>query len=155
MNEAATPMTIPEKVIEHIGVSHAALEKAAADQQALEATREKVAAMIPKAVDAAVSGERIEDTPEQRQKLAEILADPVQALEIFCKVAVHRNAAEHTLGTPVDGQTKTAGASGNGNGQPGYDSLTNPNVGVRTTRVKQSDHRLFSRLGLNPPQQET
>jgi len=142
-------MTIPEKVIEHIGVSHAALEKAAADQQALEDTREKVAALIPKAVDAAVSGERIEDTPEQRQKLAEILADPVAALEIFCKVAVHRNAAEQTLGTPVDGAVKTAGANGNGQG---YDSLTNPNVGVRTTMVKQSDQRLFSALGLTPPQ---
>jgi hypothetical protein len=142
-------MTIPEKVVEYIGYSSAALEKAAADIAAREAQQTKVAELIPTAVDALVSGERIDE--EQREKAAEALADPVRCLEILTKVAVHRNASERALGQPVagDGQTKTAGA---GNGQ--YDSLQDPHVGARTTKVKQSSVNLFSRLGLTPPTQD-
>jgi hypothetical protein len=142
-------MTIPEKVIEYIGYSSAALEKAAQDMAAREAQKTKVAELIPAAVDALVSGERIDE--DQREKAAAALADPVKVLEILTKVAVHRNASERALGQPVagDGQTKQASA---GHGQ--YDSLQDPNVGARTTKVKQSSVNLFSRLGLTPPAQE-
>lgn len=142
-------MTLPEKVIEHIGYSSAALEKAAAEKAAWEAQQQKVAALIPAAVDALVSGERIEE--DQRQKAAEALRDPVKALEILTKVAVHRNASERALGQPVAGDGKTKAASAGG-GQ--YNSLTDPHVGGRTTRVKQSSLNLFSRLGLTPPTQD-
>jgi len=145
-------MTVPEKVIEYIGYSAAALEKAAAAMTQQEAQQQKVAEFIPTAIDALLSGERIDE--DQREKAAAALADPVKALEILTKVAVHRNASERALGTPVNGngQEKSASASGNGNGQ--YDSLTSPHVGERTTKVKQSSVNLFSRLGLNPPTQE-
>lgn len=151
MPQAPKPgvMTIPEKVIEHIGYSSAGLQKAAAALAAQEAQQQKAAGLIPAAVDALVSGERIDE--DQREKAAAALADPVKCLEILTKVAVHRNASERALGQPVpgDGQTKTASA---GDGQ--YDSLRDPHVGARTTQVKQSSVNLFSRLGLTPPAQE-
>lgn len=144
----ATAMTLPEKVIEQIGYSSAALEKAARDQQVLETTRTKVAALIPQVVDALVAGERIRE--DQREKAAKALADPVQALELLIKVAGHRNTGEQSLGTPA-GQAKTAGA----NGRPGTNSLTQPMVGVRRTgQVKESSVRLFQRLGLTAPTEE-
>lgn len=133
-------MTLPEKVVDFIGYSSAALEKAAAHMQADEAQKQKIASMIPAVVDALVAGERITD--DQRTKAAEALRDPVKVLEILTKTALHRNTAERALGQPVAGQTKTASA---------YNSLQDPNVGARTTKVKQSSVALFSRLGLNPP----
>jgi hypothetical protein len=143
-------MTIPEKVVDYIGFSSAALEKAAAQLQHVDQQRQKVAALIPAAVDALISGERIDEN--QRAKAAEALRDPVKVLEILTKVAVHRNTTERTLGQPVtgNGQTKTAGANGNGQ----YNSLLDPCVGARTTRVKQSSVNLFTRLGLQAPSEE-
>lgn len=134
-------MTLPEKVVDYIGYSSAALEKAAAQLQEQEAQQQKIASLIPAAVDALVAGERI--TEDQRTKAAEALRDPVKVLEILTKTALHRNTAERALGQPVPGQTKTASAQ--------YNSLQDPHVGARTTKVKQSSVALFSRLGLAPP----
>jgi hypothetical protein len=148
---ADTPVTeLPEKVIKLTGIADAALTKAAERIAAYEQQQEKIASAIPAVVDALVSGERIEDTEAQRTKIAEILQDPVQTLELLCKVAVHRNGSEQSLGSPVDpGQTKTAG-----NGQPSYDSINDPRPGLRTSQVKQSSVTLFSRLGLPTPTSE-
>jgi len=143
-------MTLPEKVIEHIRVSDHALTKAAAAEEAALTKQAEVNQLIPQVCDVMVKHERI--TPQQRDKLAEMLKDPAKALELMIKVAGHRNQDELSkLGQGVtgDGQTKTAAADG----QP-YDpaaSLSNPNVGVRTTRVKQSSVNLFRGLGLAPP----
>ena len=149
MSATSTPAkTLPEKVIAMTGFADAALTKAAEQLAASEQREKEAAALIPRAVSALVSGERIEDTEEQRTKAAEILRDPVQALELLCKVATHRNTAENSLGSPVDstGQTKVAS-----NGQASYDSLTDPRPGLRTTRVKESDQRFFTKLGLAAP----
>jgi len=151
MSSNETPVqTLPEKVLDLAGYADAALTKAAEQITAIEQQEEKIAALIPKVVAAMVSGERIEDTEAQRTKLAEILKDPVQTVELLCKVAVHRNASERSLGEPVDpGHTKTAG-----NGRAAYDSLTDPRAGLRTSQVKQSSVTLFKRLGLDPPDSE-
>lgn len=139
-------MTLPEKVVEYIGYSSAALEKAAEVVSKSEAEKNARAALIPQAVEALVAGERID--PKQREKAAQVLADPVETLKLLIKVAQHRNAQEQGhLGTPVAGQTKTAGAVAH---DPST-SLSTPHVGRRTTMVKQSDVNLFSRLGLTPP----
>ena len=143
-------LTLAEKVVQQIQVSDIALQKAAAAEKAASAKQAEVAALIPQVVDTMVQHERI--TPAQREKLAEMLRDPAKTLELMIKVAGHRNADELSrLGSGVtgDGQTKTASAQGRG-----YDpasSLTNPNVGVRTTRVKQSSVNLFQGLGLATP----
>jgi hypothetical protein len=138
----ATQLTLPEKIVEHIGYSSAALEKAAAAIAQTDRVKAACQALIPGVVDALVENERI--LPEQREKAAATLADPVKALELLAHVAQHRNAGEQRLGEPADGQLKTAAYD------PGA-SLSNPYVGQRSTRVKQSDVNLFRRLGLAPP----
>jgi hypothetical protein len=134
--------TLVQKVIDYIGYSDAALTKAAAALEEKTAQQDKIAAAIPAAVKACVDNERIE--PHQKEALEHALRDPVKAIELVTKLAAHRNAAEMSrLGTPV-GQQKTAG----------YDpttSLTSGYVGARDGRLKASDVKLFTGLGLNPP----
>lgn len=139
-------MTLPEKVVEYVGYTGAVIEKAAAQENRLKAQRAKVAALIPAAVNALVANGRIRE--DQCTKAAEALADPVQALELLTKVAAHRTAdelAQLGTGVPTTGTTKTASAN-----DPAR-SLTNPNVGARSTMVKQSDVNFFRKLGLPAP----
>jgi hypothetical protein len=140
-------------VIEHVQVTSTALEKAAAAELARTEKQAAVSALIPQVCDTMLEHERI--TPQQREKLAEMLQDPVQALELMIKVAGHRNQDELArLGSGVDpsqpGQVKTAGANGGGSYDPSS-SLSDPNVGARTTRIKQSSVNLFQGLGLSAP----
>lgn len=134
--------TLVQKVIDYIGYSDAALTKAAAAIKTHEEQAEKIAALIPAAIKACVEHERIE--PHQKEALETALHDPVRTMELVVKLAGHKNAAEMArLGTPV-GQQKTAS----------YDpanSLTSGYVGARDGRLKASDIKLFTGLGLNPP----
>ena len=130
-----------QKIIDYIGYSDAAMTKAAADLKVRDEQQEKLARLIPEAVTACANNERIET--HQKEALAAALRDPVRAMELVIKLASHKNAAEMArVGTPV--ATKTAG----------YDptsSLTSGYVGARDGRLKASDVKLFTGLGLNPP----
>lgn len=130
-----------QKIIDYIGYSDAAMTKAASVLQERDEQHEKVAALIPAAVKACVENERIE--PHQKEALAAALQDPARTMELVIKLAAHKNAAEMArLGTPV--AEKAAG----------YDptaSLTSGYVGARDGRLKASDVKLFTGLGLNPP----
>jgi len=142
----APALTLPEKVIEYVQVTSTAMEKAAAAEQVTREKQAQVEQMIPEVCDIMVKHERIQ--PNQREKLAEMLRDPVTAMQLLMKTAGHRNQDELArLGSGVDpnAQEKTAGATGS------YDSLTDPHVGARSTRVKQSSAKLFQGLGLTPP----
>jgi hypothetical protein len=134
--------TLVQKVIDYIGFSDAALTKAAGVIKNQEEQAEKLAALIPAAVAACVEHERVES--HQKEALERALHDPVRTMELVVKLAGHKNAGEMArLGTPV-GQQKTAG----------YDpttSLTSGYVGARDGRLKASDVKLFTGLGLNPP----
>jgi hypothetical protein len=134
--------TLVQKVIDYIGYSDAALTKAASAIQTQEEQTEKLASLIPAAVAACVENERIES--HQKEALEKSLHDPVRTMELVVKLAGHKNAAEMArLGTPV-GQQKAAS----------YDptaSLTSGYVGARDGRLKASDIKLFTGLGLNPP----
>lgn len=134
--------TLVQKVIDYIGFSDAALTKAAAVIKTQEEQAEKLAALIPAAVAACVEHERVES--HQKEALERALHDPVRTMELVVKLAGHKNAAEMArLGTPV-GEQKTAS----------YDpttSLTSGYVGARDGRLKASDVKLFTGLGLNPP----
>ena len=131
-----------QKVIDYIGFSDAAMTKAASVLTAQEAAQEKVARLIPEAVKACVENERIE--AHQKEALAAALQDPVRAMELVIKLASHKNAAEMArLGTPVS-SVKTAGYNPD-------NSLTSGYVGARDGRLKASDVKLFTGLGLNPP----
>ena len=139
-----TGLRLAEKVIQHVTLTDKALSKAAAFEKAAAARDQKVAALIPKVVDTMVQFERI--SPNEREKLASLLKDPVKVLELMIKVAGHRNVDELSrLGAPAgQGQTKQANANP-------ANSLTNPFVGARTTTVKQSSVSLFKGLGLPAP----
>lgn len=138
--QVADNLTLPEKVIELVNISDAALEKAAAAQTKTAEAQTKTASLIPKVVDTMVQFNRI--NPDQREKLAQALKDPVQVLELLMKVAGHRNADEIArLGEPVGGTTKTASAA----------QRETPFVGGRNTGIRESDRRLFAGLGLPAP----
>ncbi len=107
--------TNDQQLIDYITTTSAALEKAAEADQRQEQQNTAIAAAIPKVVQAMVANNRIE--PGQAEKLARVLLDPVQALELLEKVAAHRNQDEIAdeqlrLGAPVGGggAEKTAGA---------------------------------------------
>lgn len=138
---STTNNALVQKIIDYIGYSDAAMTKAAADLSVRAEQQEKLARLIPEAVKACVENERIE--AHQKEALDAALRDPVRAMELVIKLAAHKNTAEMArLGTPV--ATKTAG----------YDptsSLTSGYVGARDGRLKASDVKLFTGLGLNPP----
>jgi len=130
-----------QKIIDYIGYSDAAMNKAASVLQASDEKNEKVAALIPAAVKACVENERIE--PHQKEALAAALQDPARAVELVIKLAAHKNAAELSrLGTPVAEKAASYDPAG---------SLTSGYVGARDGRLKASDVKLFTGLGLNPP----
>jgi hypothetical protein len=138
-----TDNSLVQKVIDYIGFSDAALTKAAAELEVREEQQEKLAKLIPEAVKVCVENERIE--PHQKEALANALQDPVRTMELVVKLASHRNAAEMSrIGTPVGNTQKTAGYDPN-------NSVTSAYVGARDGRLRASDIKLFTGLGLNPP----
>jgi len=137
----STNNALVQKIVDYIGYSDAAMTKAAEVLTAHDAAQEKLAQLIPAAVQACLTHERIE--AHQKEALAAALQDPARALELVIKLASHKNAAEMSrIGSSET--TKTAG----------YDpssSLTSGYVGARDGRLKASDVKFFTGLGLNPP----
>jgi hypothetical protein len=131
-----------QKVIDYIGFSDVAMSKAAEVIKTRDEQQAKVASLIPEAVKACAENERIES--HQKEALAAALQDPVRAMELIVKLASHRNAAELSrIGTPTTTQ-KSASYDPN-------NSVTSSYVGARDGRLRASDIKLFTGLGLNPP----
>lgn len=132
---------VQDKILQYIQCSGVALEKAEKQAAAHNELQKKVDEMIPNAVNALLSNGRLQS--HQAKEAAVMLRDPVKALEILIKTAEHRNDEELAkLGSQVAAQTKLASAK---------NSLNNPYVGARTSSLKESDIRLFEKLGLAVP----
>jgi len=137
-------MTLAEKVLHQIRVSDTVLQKAASTEKEQQEKTAAITALIPSVVESLVQNERI--LPNQQEKLAEVLKDPVQTLDLLIKVAAHRTVDEvATLGHGVGEKTASA------NSHTPARSLSDPFVGGRTTTVKQSSVNLFRGLGLTQP----
>lgn len=119
----------------------AMIEKTSAMLEEKKAQDNKIAALVPQAVESLLANERIE--PGQKEAAALALQDPVRALEILIKVAYHRNQTEKAkIGSPVAPRQKTASAS---------NSLTSSYVGDRRPgKLKESDLAMMSRLNITP-----
>lgn len=110
--EAQDAMNFPERVVNTMQIAAAALQKAEAEQQEKQATEVKYAQAIPAAVDACVRFSRIDDTPEEREKLAQWLATPQGALEVVMKLAEHEvEQSNATLGQGVDANGRPAAST--------------------------------------------
>jgi hypothetical protein len=135
----APTLTTQEKVLEHIGYSAAAMEKAAAFHAHVAQQQTKVAALIPACVKAMVDNERVK--PDEAEKLAKVLQDPVAVIALLTETAGHRNPSE-------------AIALGRGVGQK-QANAANRNVVVGGRRdsdsLAESDRRLLAGLGLPIP----
>jgi hypothetical protein len=129
----------PQQLVEFIGHTSAALEKAQvklADFDALKQQREKANGLIPEAVAALLEHNRIQ--PFQKAAAEEALRDPVQTLRLITTLAGHRNEKEAAaIGRPVDSNYAKVAA---------YSP-----IGGRSSDMRDSDKALFAAVGLPVP----
>lgn len=94
------PADFREQVLHHIKCSHAALDVANTELTKVAEQQKQAAELIPQVVEAMVQHDRIE--PTQREKLAELLADPATVLKILMKTADAKNTVKPpALGSPT------------------------------------------------------
>jgi hypothetical protein len=128
------------QVIDYVEASSTALAQASDTIEKQAAQKQACDELIPAAVDALAEHGRIEQ--HEKQAAAEVLADPVKALQLLIKVAGHRSDAEQlSLGKPGGVVKKAA-----------YDDVTSsPFAGGRRANNTLADAKLFSGLGLDMP----
>lgn len=134
-------MTFPERVIEALQISALALQKAEGQLQEKQAAATKLAERIPVIVDKCVRFGRIDDTPEEREKLAAWLATPDGVLEVVDRLAEHRVEPSPdpalSLGRPMGTSKQAAG-----------NQTCVRVIGQRSSAEPEAWHRLAANLGL-------
>ena len=128
----------PAKLVDYIGHTNAALQKGAAAIEELakiKQQQEKVASLIPAAVEAMASHGRINQ--DQRELATKALQDPVQTMQLLQKVAMHRNEKElaTAIGKPVDDNFNKVAAA------------FSP-IGARRNESSEADRQLFAAFGV-------
>jgi hypothetical protein len=141
---------LPERVVNALQTSAAALQEAEKQMSEKQAADQRYAAGIPAVVEKCVQYGAIENTPEEREKLAAWLKTPEGALQVIDKLAewlpaqqpAQTKEAAARMGQPVDQggfpakREKTAYAGG------GY-------VGRKSGDKPESWKRLELGLGLS------
>ncbi len=133
--------TTAERFLQHVELTHAAMEKAAAFQAAVDNEKAVVQSKIAAACDALITNERAR--PEERDKLAAALADHATLLDLVQSIAAHRTPAE-------------AGRLGQGQATPGTKTAgQNSDRPFAAAKMrKAAGARLFQQLGLAVPADE-
>lgn len=140
-------MNFPERVVETLQISALALQKAEQEAGEKTAAERRYATKIASAVERCVKCGRIDDTQDEREKLAAWLATPEGALEVIEKLAEHEVAPQATaaFGQQVDANGRLAGGSTK---KASYDSVNDNYVGRRTGQEPESWRRLTAGLGV-------
>jgi len=141
-------MNFPERVVETLQISALALQKAEKEANEKTAAVQRYTTKIAAVVEKCVKCGRIDDTKDEREKLAAWLATPEGALEVIDKLAEHEvdPPATAALGHQVDakGHPITNGTTK----RASHDSMNNPYVGQRTGQEPESWRRLAAGLGI-------
>ena len=134
---ASTPA---ERVLQHVEITHAAMEKAAAFQTAVQQKQAAAAARIDAVCDALIANDRVRG--DQRAKLAEALSDHASSLELMEKLAAHK--------TPADAARLGQGQGAAVTKVAGQRNTTDRPFGNAAVQ-KTAGAILFQRLGLAVP----
>ncbi len=106
---AQDTLTLDQEVVDLMTAGSALLEKAAADEQRRTEQEKQADELIPQVVDALIVGGF---TPESnRTKLAKVLRDPINRLELLIEVSqFDKQAAAPAIGRPIAPAVKAAAA---------------------------------------------
>jgi hypothetical protein len=141
-------MNFPERVVETLQISALALQKAEKEANEKTSAEQRYTNKIASAVEKCVKCGRIDDTTDEREKLAAWLITPEGALEVIEKLAEHEidPPIAAGLGKQVDAQGRST--SNGHTKKASYDSLNDPYVGRRTGQEPESWRRLTTGLGI-------
>ena len=146
VKETHMALTFPERVIETLQISALALQKAEAEAAEKTAADKRYSDKIASVVEACVKNRRIDNTPDEREKLAAWLSTPEGALEVIEKLAEHEVEPEPTpeLGKQVDASGRPAGQSKRASSEPKNGAY----VGRRSSEEPESWRKMASALGI-------
>lgn len=142
-------MTPNQTVIDALECSGTALEQAERYYQSKEAEARETQTRIQPAVDACLKAGLVRK--EDTTKLASTLSNPVTALEWLTKVANYVTTQADAQVTRMGQATEAPGKPGSSRSDATKRASVGPFAGRRTSRLRESDIRLYENLGLPVP----
>lgn len=145
------PMTLIESVVDAFQANAAALGKAEEIINEKQAADHAYGELIPKVVDICARFGKIDNTADEKQALATMLATPAGALDVIAKLAafVDEGAPSSIGGQQVDASGRQVHLNNGQQKQASYDSLQNPHVGRRQSERDNKSWTDFPRnLGI-------
>lgn len=143
-------MSLIESVVDAFQANAAALGTAEKIIDEKQAADQAYSNLIPKVVDICARFGKIDDTAEEKQALAVMLATPAGALDVIAKLAafVDEGAPSSIGGQQVDANGRAVHLNGQQK-RASYDSLQSPYVGRRSSERDSKSWNDFSRnLGI-------
>ena len=126
----------PQALVDYVGHTQAALQKSAsqvAELDAIKAQQKQAAELIPAVVDELIAHHRID--PHQKEAALAALQDHTKTLQLFQRLAGHRNEKEAAaIGKPV--------------GEDYNKSASYSPIGGSPSTLRESDRRFFANMGV-------